>query len=383
MIEPTLGAVIAGHRLERVVGRGGMGIVYEAVELALDRRVALKLIAPELAGDTGFRERFIVESRLAASLDHPNVLPVFGAGEQDGVLYLAMRFVAGEDLRTLVATEGPLPPARAAQVVAQVAAALEAAHARRLVHRDVKPANVLVAGEHAYLTDFGIVKDLAATRGDTRTGQVLGTLDYLAPERIRGEPATPASDVYSLGCVLFFALAGQAPYPLETPEAKLWAHVAEPAPTLPAAPAFDPVLRRALAKDPGERFAPASALGAAALEAATAAPAPLLERARTAAAALSGARPDLRAPLDRLLATLAEASDGVGTLAPADVEQRLTEIRTGPGAGKAERIDALAQALAAQRRLERIAAALEAGPDRDRLEALNAEASGLAAGRAP
>ena len=183
--------------------------------------------------------------------------------------------------------------------------------------------------------------------------------------------------------MLFFALAGQAPYPLETPEAKLWAHVAEPPPTLPAAPAFDPVLRRALAKDPGERFAPASALGAAALEAATAAPAPLLERARGAAAALRGARPDLRAPLDRLLATLAEAADGVGTLAPADVEQRLTEIRTGPGAGKAERIDALAQALAAQRRLERIAAALEAGPDRDRLEELNAEASGLAAGRAP
>ena len=124
MIEPTRGAVIACHRLDRVVGRGGMGIVYEAVELALDRRVALKLIAPDLAGDSGFRERFIVESRLAASLDHPNVLPVFGAGEQDGVLYLAMRFVAGEDLRTLVATEGPLPPARAAQVVAQVAAAL-------------------------------------------------------------------------------------------------------------------------------------------------------------------------------------------------------------------------------------------------------------------
>jgi len=382
VLEPAIGDVLAGHRLERLVGRGGMGVVYEAVELALDRTVALKLIAPELAGEEGFRARFIAESRLAASLDHPNVLPVFGAGEQDGVLYLAMRFVAGEDLRTLVAAGGPLAPARAAGIVAQVGAALDAAHARRLVHRDVKPANILVAGDHAYLADFGLVKDLAVTRADTRTGEVLGTLDYVAPEQIRGAAATPASDVYALGCVLYFALAGTVPFPLDTPEAKLWAHVAEPPPRIPATPAFDPVIRRALAKDPGERFPAASALGTAALAAVAAPPALVLERARLAAAAVARAQPDLRAPLDRLLGALDAAVATVGTLEPAEVERRLAEIRTGPATGKARRSDELAQALAAQRRLERIAAALEAEPSRDRLERLQAEARALAETRA-
>ena len=152
-----IGKVVAGHRIARLVGRGGMGVVYEAVEESLGRTVALKLVAPERAGEPGFRERFIAESRLAAAIDHPNVLPVFKAGEEDGLLYLAMRFVDGADLRSL----SPLDPMRAAHVTAQVGAALDAAHARRLVHRDVKPANVLIApGDHAYLTDFGLVKAL-------------------------------------------------------------------------------------------------------------------------------------------------------------------------------------------------------------------------------
>src|SRR5262245_30894198 len=174
-VQAMIGSVVAGHRIVRLLGRGGMGVVYEAVEEGLGRTVALKLVAPERADEPGFRERFIAESRLAASVDHPNVLPVFGAGEHDGVLWLSMRLVDGDDLRSVVVREGPLAPARAARLVSQVGAALDAAHARRLVHRDVKPANVLVAsGDHAYLTDFGLVKALDESAGQTRTGEVVG-----------------------------------------------------------------------------------------------------------------------------------------------------------------------------------------------------------------
>jgi serine/threonine-protein kinase len=262
--DPRIGSVIAGHRIERLVGRGGMGVVYEAVDESLDRTVALKLIAPELAAEPGFRGRFMTESRIAASLDHPNVVPIYRAGEEDGLLFLAMRFVSGDDLRTLVGRDGPLAPARAATVIAQVAAALDAAHARGLVHRDVKPANVLLtADDHAYLTDFGLVKDLAATTGVTRTGEVLGTLDYVAPERIQGGETGPWTDVYALGCVLFFALTGRVVFPLEEPERKLWAHISEPPPAASVTPAVDAVVARALAKDPGERYESTTALAAA------------------------------------------------------------------------------------------------------------------------
>ena len=272
--DPRIGSVIAGHRIDRLVGRGGMGVVYAAVDVALDRTVALKLIAPELAAEPGFRARFMTESRIAASLDHPNVVPIFRAGDEDGALFLAMRFVTGDDLRTLVERDGPLAPERAAAVVGQVAAALAAAHARGLVHRDVKPANVLVtADDHCYLTDFGLVKDLAATTGATRTGEILGTLDYVAPERIQGGATGPWTDVYALGCVLFFALTGRVVFPLDAPESKLWAHVSEPPPApsalLPALPpALDEVVARALAKDPAERYDGAPALAAALMEAA-------------------------------------------------------------------------------------------------------------------
>ena len=210
----------------RLLGRGGMGVVYEAVEEALGRTVALKIVAPERAAEPGFRERFIAESRLAASIDHPNVLPVFGAGEHDGTLYLAMRFVEGSDLRSL----GALEPARAARIVAQVGAALDAAHARRLVHRDVKPGNVLVGGgDHAYLTDFGLVKALDASAGVTRTGELVGTLDYVAPERIRGEPrARRATCTRSAACCIH-ALTGRVVFGLETAEQKLWAHLSDAA----------------------------------------------------------------------------------------------------------------------------------------------------------
>jgi serine/threonine protein kinase len=308
-----IGSVIAGHRLQRLVGRGGMGVVYEAVDETLDRVVALKLIAPELAAEPGFRGRFMTESRIAASLDHPNVVPIYRAGEEDGLLFLAMRFVTGDDLRTLVERDGPLGPQRAAAVIGQVAAALAAAHARGLVHRDVKPANILVTPDgHCYLTDFGLVKDLAATTGVTRTGEVLGTLDYVAPERIQGGETGPWTDVYALGCVLFFALTGRVVFPLEAPERKLWAHISEPPPPTAVTPAVDAVVARALAKHPRERYESAPAL-AAALQAAV------------------GLQP--------------AAGDEV-----AEIERRLIEVRRQQVPGKVQIVEQLAQQLADRRR---------------------------------
>jgi serine/threonine protein kinase len=178
-----------------------MGVVYRATDLSLGRPVALKMIAPELAQDERFRDRFLREPRLAASLDHPNVVPIHEAGERDGHLYLAMRYVEGSDLSTVLAREQTLPPERALAVLAQIADALDTAHRRGLVHRDVKPANVLLdEDEHAYLTDFGVTKQVGGASTDT--GRVVGTLDYLAPEQIRGEAVDGRTDSYALACVL-------------------------------------------------------------------------------------------------------------------------------------------------------------------------------------
>jgi hypothetical protein len=265
MSDPLAGSIVGGYRILEPIGRGGMGVVYKALELALDRVVALKLIAPELVADDGFRERFMAEARLAASLDHPNVVPIFGAGTDGDGLYLAMRFVEGDNLAALVRRDGPVEPARAARIVAHVAAGLEAAHRRGLVHRDVKPANILVAADdHTYLADFGLAKH-AAAGGRTQTGNVVGTPDYLAPEQIRGEAVGPWTDVYALGCVLYFALTGSVAFPVADPAAKLWAHLSEPP---PAAPAFDDVVQAALVKDPAERLASAAAFESALLDAA-------------------------------------------------------------------------------------------------------------------
>jgi serine/threonine protein kinase len=367
-----IGSVIAGHRIERLVGRGGMGVVYAAVDVALDRPVALKLIAPELAADPGFRRRFIAESRIAASLDHPNVVPIFRAGEEAGVLFLAMRFVAGDDLRTIVERDGPLEPDRAASLVAQVAAALAAAHARGLVHRDVKPANVLVtADDHCYLTDFGLVKDLAATAGPTNTGEVLGTLDYVAPERIQGGEIGPWTDVYALGCVLFFALTGSVVFPLDAPESKLWAHVSTPPPSASALrpsilAAVDEVIARALAKDPRERHDSAQAL-AGALAGALSAVAhsrPDGPVARLVAAARVRADGDrLAHAADRVAAQAQELQEQVSGRAPERIERELADLRRRHVAGKAERVDALAQQLSASRRARARLDAFNAGVD--------------------
>ena len=233
-----------------------MGVVYEAVDLTLDRAVALKLIAPERAAAPEYRERFATEARLAASIEHPHVVPVFGAGEENGQLFLAMRFVAGDDLGTVVARDGPLVPERAARILMQVASALEAVHERGLVHRDVKPANVLLGpDDQAFLTDFGVAKQPFAD-GHTAAGALVGTPDYVAPEQIRGEPLGPHTDVYALGGLLFFTLTGHVVFPLEHTEGKLWAHLREPP---PVAPAFDAIVRTALAKDPRERYPSAAA----------------------------------------------------------------------------------------------------------------------------
>ncbi len=270
----TTGSLLGDFRIEGELGRGGMGVVYRATQLSLGRPVALKVIASGLAGEEGFRDRFGRESRLAASLDHPNVIPVYAAGEHDGVLYIAMRYVEGTDLRALIRRESRLDPLRAAGVVAQVASALDAAHERGLVHRDVKPANVLVAarggGEHVYLTDFGLTKRSASESSLTAAGEWVGTLDYVAPEQVRGDAVDGRADVYALGCVLYEMLTGRVPFPRENDLAKLWAHISDDAPSaLELAPDTPPALaavaERAMAKDPADRFAEAGMMGRVAL----------------------------------------------------------------------------------------------------------------------
>ena len=229
-LEP--GTVVAGYRIESLVGRGGMGVVYRALQLGLERIVALKVIAPELLDDEDARQRFLKEARAAASVDHPNVIPVHEAGSDDGFAFIAMRFVAGSDLRSLVRAGGALEPAEAAGYVAQAGAALDAIHRAGFVHRDVKPANLLVdSGGHVYLSDFGLVKQVLLTgSGGTRTGQWVGTLDYVAPEQIRGGRVDARADVYALGGVLHYALTGRVPFEREGDEAKLWAQLSAPPP---------------------------------------------------------------------------------------------------------------------------------------------------------
>ncbi len=259
------GARFGDYRIESVLGKGGMGSVYVAQDTRLDRQVALKVLSAEMADDPGFRDRFVAESRIAASLDHPNIVPVFEAGDVDGQLFLAMRYVRGSDLASILAADGPLDPGRASAIVAQIATALDAAHRAGLVHRDVKPANILVTEgprpgtEHAYLSDFGLTKRTAETGGLTRAGQVLGTVDYIAPEQIEGGEIDGRADIYSLGCVLYECLAGGPPYRRDTDMAVLYAHVRAPVPSLaevrPDTPsALVVVVERAMAKAPSDRF---------------------------------------------------------------------------------------------------------------------------------
>jgi serine/threonine protein kinase len=270
---PRLGAgsVFAGYRIESLLDRGGMGVVYKAVDVDLERTVALKIIAPEHTQDATAVARFKAEARLAASLEHPNIVPIHRGGEEDGILYLAMRFVPGTNLRRVI-DRGPMGLPRIARIITDVGDALDAAHALGLIHRDVKPANILVSGEpeheHVYLADFGLTKRLGSVGALTRTGSWVGTPDYVAPEQIQGHGVDCRADIYSLGCVLYEMLTGDVAYPKDTDVAKLWAHVADPPPRPSAlrpdlVPALDEVVVRATAKDPDDRYPTAGDLATA------------------------------------------------------------------------------------------------------------------------
>jgi len=262
------GSLVAGYRLDEQIGRGGMAVVYRAHDPRLDRDVALKILAPGLSQDEAFRQRFIRESRAAAGVDEPHIIPVYEAGEDHGVLFIAMRFVRGGDVRTLLDRDGPLPPARATEIVSQVASALDAAHARGLVHRDVKPANMLLEEspdldrpDHVYLADFGLTKSSLgqAAAGLTATGQFLGTLDYVAPEQVEGRPVDGRADLYALGCAAFELLTGAPPFRGKEGIAVMYQQVSQAPPLLssrrPGLPReADDVLNRALAKRPEDRY---------------------------------------------------------------------------------------------------------------------------------
>jgi serine/threonine protein kinase len=264
------GSEIAGYRIESVIGSGGMAIVYRAEDMRLGRKVALKLLTPQLAGNDEFRRRFIMESRLAASLDHPNIVPIYEAGEADGQLFIAMRYVVGSDLKGLLGERGgQLPVEWTLRLFEQIGNALDSAHRAGLVHRDVKPANILIAtgeqprhalGDHVYLTDFGLTKRAAELSGGlTGTGHFLGTVAYVSPEQIQGKPVGPATDIYALGCMLYECLTGWPPFRRDDDAAMLWAHLVETPPAVTAIrpevpPGVDAVVARAMAKEPERRY---------------------------------------------------------------------------------------------------------------------------------
>jgi serine/threonine protein kinase/streptogramin lyase len=260
------GGVVGCYRIESLLGRGGMAAVYLAEDGRLKRKVALKVLSPELAADDAFRRRFVDESERLASVDHPNIIPVYEAGQDGDHLFIAMRYVDSTDLKELIASEGHLAPERAIAIVTQVAGALDAAHAKGLVHRDVKPANVLVAAgsgadgsDHAYLSDFGLTKRTQETSGLTKTGFFMGTIDYVAPEQIGATGVDGRTDQYALACVLFQCLTGRTPYPREDDAAILYSHLSEPPPSVTEAvpglpPMIDAVLAGGMAKEKDDRY---------------------------------------------------------------------------------------------------------------------------------
>ncbi|WP_374614028.1 serine/threonine-protein kinase, partial [Gordonia sp. (in: high G+C Gram-positive bacteria)] len=264
------GTTLGPYRIDRLLGRGGMGEVYEAYDTVRERRVALKLLPPHLVHDKDFRERFERESKTAAKLSDPHVIPIHDWGEKDGVLFIDMRLVDGQDLRKLLAA-GPLPAARAVAILGQVASALDAAHRNGLVHRDIKPDNILVdADDFAYLVDFGIAQGASDSRL-TQIGTALGTLAYMAPERFGDDPAGPSSDNYALACVLYESVTGQTPYPVKTDQGLMAAHITKEPPTMGGP--LDPVIARGLAKDQAQRYPTARELIRAAASALTEPPA--------------------------------------------------------------------------------------------------------------
>lgn len=275
--DERIGTQVAGYRVQSLLGRGGMGVVYEAEHVTLQRPAALKLLSGELARDASLRDRFIRESRLAASLDHPHIVPVFDAGEADGAFYLVMRLIEGRDLKKVIKTEGPLEPSRVAALLAGVADALDAAHEAGLVHRDVKPENILVGvgrggSERPYLTDFGLTKRRDSATALTATGTMLGTIDYVAPEQVQGDDTDGRADVYALGCVAYECLTGRPPFSKDSEMSTLYAHVHEQAPPASSfraglAAGVDEVVARAMAKSKEDRYRTCGAFIAALAEA--------------------------------------------------------------------------------------------------------------------
>jgi Protein kinase domain len=257
--DKRIGTELAGYRIVEPLGSGATSVVYRAEHVRLGRQAALKLLTPAF-GEADFQERFLRESQLAASLDHPSIVPVYDAGDEDGLLYIAMACVEGSDLKTLLAEECRLPARRALRIIGQIGSALDAAHVRGLVHRDVKPANILVAAEdRSYLSDFGVVKELASN-GTTRTGSFVGTTEYSSPEQIEGQSVDGRADVYALACVLYECLAGTPPFHRPSEVAVLNAHLHAPPPKLTRAapdvpPALEPVIEKALSKSPLDRYA--------------------------------------------------------------------------------------------------------------------------------
>ncbi|HYM52265.1 MAG TPA: protein kinase, partial [Candidatus Dormibacteraeota bacterium] len=329
------GSLFAGYRIEGMLDRGGMGVVYRATDPDLDRIVALKIIAPEHTQNPDAVTRFKAEARLAASIEHPNIVPIHRGGEYHGVLYLAMRFVPGTNLRQVV-DRGQLDVDRVGRMITSVAAALDAAHARGLVHRDVKPANILISGEgeheHVYLTDFGLTKRLGSAGSLTRTGAWVGTPDYVAPEQIQAETVDGRADIYSLGCVLYEMLTGSVAFPKDNDMAKLWAHVTDPPPS-PSLKrpdldrAFDEVVARATAKHPQDRYSKASELAGAVDLAIAEQSSQLRPEAFQATRGAAGSDAPPVGEHDVFIAepthspTVAPRADGPGTVPPAPVAQ--------------------------------------------------------------
>jgi len=263
------GSTFGLYRIESLLGRGGMSVVYLAEDTRLGRRVAIKVLSAELAADDAFRSRFVRESQLAAGLEHPNIVPVYEAGEAEGQLFIAMRYVRGTDLRTLLTREGPFDPDRTIALLRPVAAALDAAHRRGLVHRDVKPANILIATdegeEHVYLSDFGLSKHTSSRSGLTKTGTFMGTVDYVAPEQIQGHDVDGRTDGYSLACVLFECLTAKVPFAKDSDVATLFGHIQDPPPRVTQAreslpSEIDEVMAQGMAKNPDDRPQTATAL---------------------------------------------------------------------------------------------------------------------------
>ena len=327
---PDVGDEVAGYRIDALAGRGGMGVVYRVHHLHLDRTAALKVLTADLAGNKSFRARFVREAQTAARLEHPNIVPVYDAGEYDGMLYIAMKFIEGTDLGHVLDTEEKLNPERTVNLLSEVADALDTAHAAGMVHRDVKPGNILLDGVRSYLTDFGLTKRVSSRTALTAAGRTVGTAAYLAPEQIRGQEVDGRTDVYALGCVLYECLVGEVPFERDSDIAILWAHLeAEPdAPTsrVPSLPsAVDAVFERALAKKKDDRYATCGELLTALADASGTKTTPSDETVQAAYVLLASADPSARALAQ---ATLAEGR--IALFAAGDLDSAIEETEIHP-----------------------------------------------------